>query len=106
MPGINKGRVLSQAEVQRLCGDVSAMCLWRWERDERLNFPRRFKIGVSRVGWFENQVLAWIAQRAAAATTVAPQRADVARLSAGRSRRPPTRPRGGRGGKKEISARG
>jgi len=40
---------------------VDRTTLWRWERDG--TFPKRVKLG-SRSGWFEDEIDAWIAQRA------------------------------------------
>ncbi|MGC1408950.1 MAG: hypothetical protein WA864_08435 [Acetobacteraceae bacterium] len=33
------GAMLTTTQVRAYCGYVSAMCIWRWLRDPRVNFP-------------------------------------------------------------------
>ena len=40
---------------------VHPTTLWRWERAGR--FPRRLKLGPAAVGWFEDEVEAWLDAR-------------------------------------------
>jgi prophage regulatory protein len=50
-------RILAKSDLEAL-GLPSATTIWRMERDGR--FPRRFKLSARRVGWLEDDVLAWI----------------------------------------------
>jgi len=53
-------RIIRKAEVRRRTG-YSDTTIWRLERDDM--FPRRVQIGPMAVGWYENEVDAWVASR-------------------------------------------
>ena len=36
--------LLNSGQVKARFGNVSDMCIWRWMRDERVNFPQPLKI--------------------------------------------------------------
>jgi hypothetical protein len=38
---INRAALIPQAVVLAVCGDMSAMTLWRWRYDPDLDFPNR-----------------------------------------------------------------
>ena len=54
-------RLIDAKELHRLI-PVSAMTIWRWERDQR--FPARIKIGPNRVAWRLSEVLLFIEEKA------------------------------------------
>jgi predicted DNA-binding transcriptional regulator AlpA len=51
-------------ETRRICGGVSAMTIWRWERNPDLEFPKAVKINGRK---YRNKprLLSWWARRAA-----------------------------------------
>ena len=53
-------KILRTNEVAEILG-VSRVTLWRWERQGLL--PAKRKIGPNTVGWFEDEILAWLASR-------------------------------------------
>jgi predicted DNA-binding transcriptional regulator AlpA len=55
---------LTAAQVRSRYGGMSDMCLWRWLRDERLNFPRPLIINGRRY-WRLRELIAWERARAA-----------------------------------------
>lgn len=57
-----KDRTLRCTEVGHLTG-LGQVTRWRMERVG--TFPKRYKIGVSAVGWSETEVLAWLEARKA-----------------------------------------
>lgn len=52
-------RRIAIARVRELCGNVSEMSIWRWLKDEELDFPKPIYIGRRRY-WKEAEVLAWL----------------------------------------------
>jgi predicted DNA-binding transcriptional regulator AlpA len=58
---------LTAAQVRNRYGGMSDMCLWRWLRDERLNFPRPLIINGRRY-WRLRELIGW--KRARAANTM------------------------------------
>lgn len=54
---------ITTKQLKAMLGGVSDMCLWRWERDERVALPKRVKIGVRRVGWLRSEIEAWLIAR-------------------------------------------
>ncbi len=54
-------RYLRTNECERLTG-LSRSTLWRLERAG--SFPRRRKLSANAVGWLENEVRAWLQDRA------------------------------------------
>lgn len=46
-----------------LCGGVSHMTIWRWQQDDKLDFPRPIYIGRRRY-WKEADILDWLEARA------------------------------------------
>lgn len=58
----NPHRRIPAAAVRVICGDISAMTLWRWLDDEDLNFPKPIYIGRRRY-WREADVIEWMEAR-------------------------------------------
>jgi predicted DNA-binding transcriptional regulator AlpA len=57
---------LTSAQTKALVGNVSDMCIWRWQRDERVQFPRPIKIN-NRNYWRMGDLRSWQAARSATA---------------------------------------
>jgi prophage regulatory protein len=58
-------RILSYEDLRDVKGvPFSKTHLWRLEREGR--FPKRVPIGAARHGWIDQEIDAWIEQRAAA----------------------------------------
>lgn len=55
-------RVLRKREVADRLG-VSIMTIWRWEKSN--DFPKRVQLGLSSVGYLEDEVEAWLHAKAA-----------------------------------------
>lgn len=53
-------RILKLPEVQRRI-PISRAHLWRLERDG--HFPKRIQLAPKSVGWFEDEIDAWLEQR-------------------------------------------
>lgn len=53
-------KVLRVKDVVKLTG-LSRVTIWRFEKVGR--FPSRVQLGPNSVGWIEDHVLAWIADR-------------------------------------------
>lgn len=53
-------RILRRHDLLTKTG-LSYPTLWRYERDG--NFPQRIQLGPNSVGWFEDEVDAWLASR-------------------------------------------
>jgi hypothetical protein len=56
--------LLTTAQTRAQVGGVSAMCLWRWERDPRVAFPPPDIIINGRNYWFRGTIRRWTALRA------------------------------------------
>ena len=56
--------LLTSAQTQALVGGVSAMCIWRWIRDPRVQLPAPIKIN-QRNYWRRGDLRAWLAARSA-----------------------------------------
>lgn len=54
--------LLTSNQTRDLVGGVSHMCLWRWQRDERVNFPHPIQIN-RRNYWRIGDVRRWLSQR-------------------------------------------
>ena len=59
---INSAALIPQAVVLAVCGDMSAMTLWRWRYDPDLDFPAPRTIR-GRLYWREQEVIAWLHAR-------------------------------------------
>lgn len=57
-------RIVRLPEALQMTG-VTAMTLWRWERDKK--FPKRIHLGPRAIGWRLSDLQAWIATREQAA---------------------------------------
>jgi predicted DNA-binding transcriptional regulator AlpA len=59
--------LLNSQKTQAWAGGVSAMCIWRWMRDDRVKFPQPLKIN-NRNYWKVGDLRAWAdrVQKAAA----------------------------------------
>jgi predicted DNA-binding transcriptional regulator AlpA len=51
--------LLTTAQVRQMVGQVSVMCLWRWQRDERVQFPAPDASINSRNYWRSSTIKAW-----------------------------------------------
>jgi hypothetical protein len=51
--------MLTTAQVRERCGRVTTMCLWRWQRDERVQFPPPDVTILGRNYWRASTVRAW-----------------------------------------------
>jgi len=58
--------LLTSAQTRARVGGVSTMCLWRWQRDERVQFPQPIKIN-NRNYWRVGDLRSWQAARSATA---------------------------------------
>lgn len=56
-------RLVAFETVRQLVGK-SRTTLWRWEQEGK--FPQRVQLGANSIGWILEEVLDWIAARAAA----------------------------------------
>jgi hypothetical protein len=56
--------LLTSRQVRSRYGNISDMSLWRWLRDERLNFPRPLVLNKRRY-WRLRELIAWERARAA-----------------------------------------
>lgn len=43
-PTLDEETLLNSKQTRKRVGDVSAMCIWRWMRDERVLFPKPIQI--------------------------------------------------------------
>ncbi len=50
--------MLNSAQTKARCGNVTDMCIWRWQRDARVQFPLPTKIN-SRNYWRLADLRAW-----------------------------------------------
>lgn len=57
---------IPSAAVRKLCGGISDMTLYRWQKNPALGFPRPAVIGRLKY-WREADVVAWLASREVAA---------------------------------------
>ena len=55
--------LLTAAQTRARVGGVSAMCIWRWQRDERVQFPAPVKIN-NRNYWRAGDLRHWQAKQA------------------------------------------
>jgi len=53
-------KIIKKKEVMGLTS-LSYPTIWRLER--KGDFPKRIQLSPNRVGWFEEEVLAWIAEQ-------------------------------------------
>lgn len=56
-------KLMTAAAVRDALGGVSDMCLWRWQNDPAMNFPRPLYISRRRY-WREADIHAWIEAQA------------------------------------------
>jgi len=56
-------KLISAPQMRILCGEISQMTEWRWQRDPELDFPKPVKIR-NRVYYRETEVLAWLDRQA------------------------------------------
>jgi predicted DNA-binding transcriptional regulator AlpA len=64
--------MLATAQVRERCGKVSTMCLWRWQRDERVQFPPPDATINGRNYWRLSTIRAWQDRMTARAPTKIP----------------------------------
>lgn len=53
-------KILRDGDVRKRV-PVGRVTLWRWERDGL--FPKRIQIGPRAIGWYEDEVDAWVESR-------------------------------------------
>ena len=61
MPSLDDDALLNSGQVKARCGNVSDMAIWRWLRDERVQFPQPIKIN-RRNYWRLGDLRAWQAK--------------------------------------------
>lgn len=54
--------LLNSTQTRARCGGVTTMCIWRWLRDERVQFPAPIKIN-NRNYWRLGDLRRWQAER-------------------------------------------
>jgi predicted DNA-binding transcriptional regulator AlpA len=81
-PALDDDVLLTSAQTRARIGGVSTMCVWRWMRDPRVQFPAPIKIGSSsRNYWRLGDLRRWQAERtrkAAAALGLIPEDTSAA----------------------------
>ncbi len=60
-PDLDDEALLNSAQTKARCGNVTDMCIWRWLRDPRVQFPQPLKIN-RRNYWRLGDIRAWQAQ--------------------------------------------
>jgi predicted DNA-binding transcriptional regulator AlpA len=65
-PPLDDDALLTSAQTRVRVGGVSAMCIWRWLRDPRVQFPQPIKINA-RNYWRLGDLRRWQAERASEA---------------------------------------
>lgn len=55
--------LITARQVRDRTGKISAMTLWRWLRDDRLNFPKPVVV-LRRRYWYEADIDNWLNTRA------------------------------------------
>ncbi len=63
-PGGDDDGLMTSVQVRQFCGGVSDMTVWRWLRDERVQFPKPVSIN-KRNYWRRGDLRAWQAMHAA-----------------------------------------
>jgi predicted DNA-binding transcriptional regulator AlpA len=58
----SSAQLITQDVVLGLCGDVQPMTIWRWRRDESLNFPKAINIR-GRLYWRQAEIIDWLMSR-------------------------------------------
>lgn len=53
--------------------NASRSTIYRWEADPESGFPQRILLGTNSVGWYEDEIEAWLASRPRA--SAAPKKA-------------------------------
>jgi predicted DNA-binding transcriptional regulator AlpA len=61
-PPLDEDVLLTAAQTRARVGGVSAMCIWRWMRDPRVQFPTPVKIN-GRNYWRRGDLRRWQAER-------------------------------------------
>jgi hypothetical protein len=83
---VSDDSLLNSAQVRALAGNISVMCLWRWQRDPRVQFPPPDIIITKRNYWRAGTIKGWLgrmqaASRTPAAPTVGPAAKAVAQAA-------------------------
>ena len=60
-PDLDNEALLNSAQTKARCGNVTDMCIWRWLRDPRVQFPQPVKIN-KRNYWRLGDLRAWQAE--------------------------------------------
>ena len=66
LPALDDDVLLTSAQTRARVGGVSTMCIWRWMRDPRVQFPAPVKINA-RNYWRLGDLRRWRAERLAEA---------------------------------------
>ena len=56
--------LLTSKQVRARCGNVTTMCIWRWERDPKVGFPAPVVRINGRRYWTAAAVRGWVASQA------------------------------------------
>lgn len=51
--------LLNSAQARAQVGDVTAMCIWRWQRDPRVRFPQPDVVINNRNYWRASTITEW-----------------------------------------------
>ena len=62
LPALDDDALLTSAQTRARVGGVSTMCIWRWMRDPRVQFPAPVKINA-RNYWRLGDLRRWQAER-------------------------------------------
>ena len=57
--GADEDAFLTSAQVRASVGNVTNMCLWRWQRDPRVLFPEPDRMINGRRYWFLGTIRRW-----------------------------------------------
>jgi predicted DNA-binding transcriptional regulator AlpA len=64
MPAQDDDALLNSAQTKARCGNVTDMCIWRWMRDPRVQFPQPLQIN-KRNYWRLGDLRRWQEEQAA-----------------------------------------
>ena len=63
-PPLDDDALLDSAQTRASVGNKSNMCLWRWQRDPKVNFPAPDLVINHRRYWYAGTIRRWKAERA------------------------------------------
>lgn len=77
MPYTDNDPMLDVAGVCAEVGDKTPMTLWRWQRDERVQFPQPDLMINNRRYWYRSSIKRWQASMAARSNATAAPRGRI-----------------------------